>query len=65
MVIKINLQNNKKNIEIFGNEKEILGEDSILSVKKIFERVIYHIRFHLFTGIVYTSQIIRKILFKN
>ena len=32
---------------------KFLGEDSILSVKKIFERVIYHIRFHLFTGIVY------------
>ena len=43
----------KRKLIISRNSNKILGEDSIISLKKTNNRIFYHIRFHLVDGISY------------
>ncbi len=43
----------KRSIEVNKIENKIIGYDTIISLKKIAERVIYHIRFHLAENMVF------------
>ncbi len=43
----------KRKIEISENQNKINGEDTILSIKKNNNRIIYHIRFHLMPEMAY------------
>ena len=50
----------KRRLEIIDNEDKILGEDSIISIKKHSDKIIYHIRFHLIPQQFTILQIIKK-----
>ncbi len=43
----------KRKLEILDKENKIYGEDSIISIKNNSNRIIYHIRFHLVSGLIY------------
>ncbi len=60
----------KRKLLIYKNENKIVGEDSIISIKKNDNDIIYHIRFHLNYGMVLNftnnkKSIIFKTRFKN
>ena len=43
----------KRKLKISENENKLFGEDSIISIKNIDNRIIYHIRFHLAEGLIF------------
>ncbi len=43
----------KRKLKIIDEKNKIYGEDSIISIKNNIDKIIYHIRFHLVSGIVY------------
>ncbi len=60
----------KRKLKISENENKIYGEDSIISIKNIDDKIIYHIRFHLAEGLIFNftnnkKNIILRSNFKN
>tara|TARA_A100001011_G_scaffold217090_1_gene225052 strand:- start:5250 stop:6782 length:1533 start_codon:yes stop_codon:yes gene_type:complete len=60
----------KRKLIIFKNKNQLVGEDTFISYKKIKERLIYHIRFHLADEMTYNftnnrKNIILKTKFSN
>ena len=60
----------KRKLIIFKNRNKLIGEDTFISYKKIKERLIYHIRFHLADEMTYNftnnrKNIILKTKFSN
>jgi len=60
----------KRKLIIFKNKNKLAGEDTFISYKKIKERLIYHIRFHLADEMTYNftnnrKNIILKTKFSN
>ena len=43
----------KRELKISKNEDKVFGEDSIISIKNIDNKIIYHIRFHLNSELVF------------
>ncbi len=43
----------KRKISIYNNESKLFGEDNIITIKNNNSKIIYHIRFHLVSGINY------------
>jgi len=50
----------KRKIKICDTENKIFGEDSIISIKNIGDKIIYHIRFHLTSELVFNFTNNRK-----
>ena len=50
----------KRKLIIFKNKNKLVGEDTFISYKKIKERLIYHIRFHLADEMAYNFTNNRK-----
>ncbi len=43
----------KRKLKVSENENKLFGEDSIINTKNVESKIIYHIRFHLATGLIY------------
>ena len=43
----------KRKLKISENENKLFGEDSIISIKNIENKIVYHIRFHLAVGLIF------------
>jgi len=60
----------KRKLKISENENKLFGEDSIISIKNIDYKIVYHIRFHLAEGLIFNftnnkKNIILRSNFKN